>query len=94
MKGGRSAIRVASAILLAAALAGCGGGGGGLFGNAPANRNEDLEVYTPEQIFERGEFELSRGRANDAAFYFAEIERLYPYSDWARRALPRLLPGR
>ncbi|WP_227271450.1 outer membrane protein assembly factor BamD [Roseobacter weihaiensis] len=46
-----------------------------------------LETYDAEQIFERGEFELNRNQPEEAAFYFAEIERLYPYSDWARRAL-------
>ena len=66
--------------VLAFGLAGCGGG---LF-----SREEiPLETYTPQQIFERGEFELERKRNEDAAFYFAEIERLYPYSDLAKRAL-------
>ena len=87
MTGGRSAVGKAAVLVLTLALAGCSGNGGGLFGGAAANRDENLEVYTPEQIFERGEYELSRKRANDAAFYFSEIERLYPYSDWARRAL-------
>jgi len=46
-----------------------------------------LENYSAEEIFDRGEYELARGRADDAAFYFSEIERLYPYSEWAKRAL-------
>ncbi|KAA9007922.1 outer membrane protein assembly factor BamD [Histidinibacterium aquaticum] len=46
-----------------------------------------LDAYSPQEIFERGEFELAQGRADDAAFYFGEIERLYPYSDFAKRAL-------
>jgi len=46
-----------------------------------------LEEYTPQQIFERGEFEIERNKPEDAAFYFGEIERLYPYSEWAKRAL-------
>lgn len=46
-----------------------------------------LEQYTAEEIFQRGEFELENGQADDAAYYFGEIERLYPYSDFARRAL-------
>lgn len=46
-----------------------------------------LEGFTAEEIFGRGEFELNRGREDDAAYYFGEIERLYPYSEWAKRAL-------
>ena len=46
-----------------------------------------LDAYTPEEIFTRGEVELQRNQAEDAAFYFGEIERLYPYSEWAQRAL-------
>jgi outer membrane protein assembly factor BamD len=51
--------------------------------------NEDLrlEGATPEQIFERGEYELSRKRPDDAAFFFAEVERLYPYSNITKRAV-------
>lgn len=46
-----------------------------------------LENYTAAEIFERGEYELERGKPDDAAEYFGEIERLYPYSDFAKRAL-------
>ncbi len=46
-----------------------------------------LDAYSPEQIFQRGEFELDQGQADDAAFYFGEIERLYPYAEIAKRAL-------
>ncbi|EAR52471.1 competence lipoprotein ComL, putative [Oceanicola granulosus HTCC2516] len=46
-----------------------------------------LDAYSAAEIFERGEYELARGQADDAAFYFGEIERLYPYSEFAKRAL-------
>lgn len=46
-----------------------------------------LDSYSAQEIFERGEYELERGDAEDAVFYFGEIERLYPYSEWAKRAL-------
>lgn len=46
-----------------------------------------LDALTPDQIFAQGEQALDRGREGDAAFYFAEIERLYPYSEWAKRGL-------
>ncbi|MFK7753327.1 MAG: outer membrane protein assembly factor BamD [Sedimentitalea sp.] len=76
--------RAISAMLVMAVLAGCGARGGG----APAaDREQSLQAFAPEQIFERGEFELTRNRSDDAAFYFSEIERLYPYSSWAKRAL-------
>lgn len=41
-----------------------------------------------EQIYKLGEFSLEEeGKPEDAVRYFSEVERLYPYSDWARRAL-------
>ncbi|MEM1100105.1 MAG: outer membrane protein assembly factor BamD [Pseudomonadota bacterium] len=46
-----------------------------------------LENFSAKEIYDRGEFELSRSRPDDAAFYFGEVERLYPYSEWAKRAL-------
>ena len=79
MGGTRAAVRFAGAILLTAVLSACGGQG--------ADRSQNLEGFTPEQIFTRGEFELSQNRSDDAAWYFSEVERLYPYSDWAKRAL-------
>ncbi len=52
-----------------------------------AINNAQLERYTAAEIYQRGEFELSKNRPDDAAEYFGEIERLYPYSEWAKRAL-------
>ena len=46
-----------------------------------------LENYTADEIFTRGEYELSEGNPDDAARYFSEVERLYPYSALAKRAL-------
>lgn len=83
MIGGRFGARILSAVALLALLAACGGGGT----SAVADREQPLDAFPPELIFERGEFELSRSRPDDAAFYFSEIERLYPYSTWAKRAL-------
>ena len=74
-------------VLLCSALAACGGDDGRTTGSVFNPQEIPLETYQPQQIFERGEYELTRNRPSDAAFYFAEIERLYPYSDWARRAL-------
>ncbi len=46
-----------------------------------------LENFTANEIYQRAEFELSTRSPDQAAFYFGEIERLYPYSEWAKRAL-------
>ncbi len=72
-------VALASSALALGLLAGCGG-----FDSRAAGA---LDAYTAQEIFERGEFELERRRAGEAAFYFGEIERLYPYSEWAKRAL-------
>ena len=79
MIGGKSWARCIGTVLLLSVLAACSGN--------RTDRTVSLEGYTPEQIFERGEYELSRSREDDAAYFFAEIERLYPYSSWAKRAL-------
>jgi len=81
MTGLRTGIQLVSALAVAVTLAACGDSVN------RTNRDESLEEFPPEQIFERGEFELARDKDADAAYYFAEIERLYPYSDWAKRAL-------
>ena len=65
-------------IVLAAALAGCGGQTG----------EPDIEGFSAEEIYKRGEWELENSRdKEEAARFFGEVERLYPYSDWAKRAL-------
>ena len=89
MTGSRSRIRVVGAVLVAATLVACGGDRNtGRIGGSFLNPKEiPLETYSAEQIFERGEYELNRRKPDQAAFYFSEIERLYPYSEWARRAL-------
>ena len=49
-----------------------------------SNTSEDQAA---EEIFNSGEKEILRKRYSDAAEKFTEVERLYPYSDWAKRAL-------
>jgi outer membrane protein assembly factor BamD len=68
---------------MALTLSACGGfgGGGGL------REQVALDSLTPEQIYTRGEQALEAGQADDAAFLFTEIERLYPYSALAKRGL-------
>jgi outer membrane protein assembly factor BamD len=85
---GTSRTRAAPVLAMVAMLSACSGGFPGQSANGIYVQNEEqLENYTPAQIFERGEFELANNRADDAAFYFGEIERLYPYSEFAKRAL-------
>jgi len=48
---------------------------------------QPLDDLTSRQIFERGEQQIAAGNPDDAAFTFGEVERLYPYSDFAERAL-------
>lgn len=77
-----------AAALLTLTLAGCGGGNGGAVSRILGGQSTiPLETFTAEQIYERGEFEMERSKDDDAAFYFGEVERLYPYSEWAKRGL-------
>lgn len=89
MTGAGSRMRLVGAVCVVAALSACGGNrdAGRFTANFFNPQEIPLETYSAEQIFERGEFELNRNKPEDAAFYFAEIERLYPYSEWAKRAL-------
>ena len=87
MNCGTSILRLAGVLALTGLLAACGGSDRPTTGGFFNRQDIPLESFTPEQIFERGEFELEQNDLSEAAFYFSEIERLYPYSDWARRAL-------
>ena len=84
MVGGTTRKSGIAAVLVTCFLASCGDG---TVDGRRAPNGQPIENFTAEQIFERGEFELNRNQEDDAAFFFAEIERLYPYSDLAKRAL-------
>jgi len=71
--------RLAAAIVALSVLAACGG--------FDPRAEGALDGFTAEEIYQRGEYELAQRNADDAAFYFGEIERLYPYSEWAKRGL-------
>ncbi|MDP3263859.1 MAG: outer membrane protein assembly factor BamD [Tabrizicola sp.] len=78
MAGGRSGAGFLIAALLVASLAGCAGG----------TSERALDSYTAEEIYKKGELELETGkRPQDALIYFQEVERLYPYTEFAKRAL-------
>ncbi|RKF14811.1 outer membrane protein assembly factor BamD [Roseovarius spongiae] len=77
-----TAKRLAGAILIAAAVSACSGL------NSRVERGDlDYENYSAKTIFERGEYDLSRNNPELAAQSFAEVERLYPYSDLTKRAV-------
>lgn len=72
--------RILCTALLAGALAACGGKGG----------KEDLALdnLPPEDIYKRGELILENAKKpGDSLKYFQEVERLYPYTEWAKRGL-------
>ena len=78
MVGGNSGAHLLGTVLLVALLSGCGGG----------TTEVPLDTLTAEEIFKRGEFALETNRKPDEGIrYFSEVERLYPYSEWAKRAL-------
>ncbi|MBS0564753.1 MAG: outer membrane protein assembly factor BamD [Proteobacteria bacterium] len=77
-RGTRAAALVGKLAILAV-LAACGRG---------ADTTQPLDTLTAEQIFQKGEDALAAQRkAKTAVHYFSEVERLYPYSEWAKRAL-------
>lgn len=78
MAFGRGA-RVLGTVLCLAILAGCGG---------RSAREVPLDSLEAEDIFKRAEIALeTRPRPDEAIRLFSEVERLYPYTEWAKRAL-------
>ncbi|NHB77086.1 outer membrane protein assembly factor BamD [Rhodobacter calidifons] len=78
MSGRRPGQGFLKTALLVALLSGCAGGA----------KERPLESYTAEEIYKKGELELATGkRPKDALIYFQEVERLYPYTEFAKRAL-------
>ena len=82
MASGSMTFRLLGALAVVATLAACGDRPG-----LGASRGVPLENFTAEEIYKRAEYDLNNGDADDAAQLFGEIERLYPYSEWAKRAL-------
>nr|WP_199286429.1 outer membrane protein assembly factor BamD [Pseudogemmobacter humi] len=80
MAGKAPGLRIGAVMLLAVTLSACGGNRG--------SESESLENLTAEEIYRKGELELETSRkAGDSLRYFQEVERLYPYTEYARRAL-------
>ncbi len=81
MAGKATGMRIVAVLLLSSALAACGGRG-------QSEGDLNLEQYTAEQIYRQGELKLETSkRPADALVYFKEIERLYPYTEYSKRAL-------
>jgi outer membrane protein assembly factor BamD len=73
---GRGLARAGTFALVLLALAGCA-----------RNKNEQYASMSAQQIYLAGEAQLADGQARDAGETFSEVERLYPYSEWAKRAM-------
>ncbi|MGH1368749.1 MAG: outer membrane protein assembly factor BamD [Maritimibacter sp.] len=89
---GRASLRGAAATtMVLLALSGCSGGAGGgnWFSNlfSPPEDARPIEEFTAEEIFKRAEFDLENGDYEDAAKWYGEVERLFPYSELARRSV-------
>ena len=50
-----------------------------------ADEDDGYASMTPQQIYSAAEGQANSGDYDEAAETFEEIERLYPYSEWARR---------
>ncbi|WP_103334621.1 outer membrane protein assembly factor BamD [Pseudotabrizicola formosa] len=78
MAVGKSGAKWLGIALVLSVLAACGS----------RTQERSLESFTAEEIYKQGELELETGRKPEGAIrYFQEVERLYPYSEWAKRSL-------
>ena len=76
MKGALKRTGVLAVCTALLVMAGCG-----------RNEKTSIEDMTAPEIFSQAEAELETGNSGDAAVTFGEVERLYPYSELAKRAL-------
>jgi outer membrane protein assembly factor BamD len=72
-------MRLAAIVVLIAAMAGCS-----MFSG---KQEVTLENMPPDQIFQKADAELAAGSATQAAKTYSEIDRLYPFSQLAKRAI-------
>ncbi|MBN2905666.1 MAG: outer membrane protein assembly factor BamD [Rhodobacteraceae bacterium] len=80
MVNGSMRIRLVGALSVLALVASCGSIG--------SRREPVLDDLTAQQIYNKAEYELENSKkAEEAARLFGEVERLYPYSELAKRAL-------
>jgi len=81
MNVGKSRAKLVGALLVVVAAAGCSNK------ESVKRGTVNYENYTAQQIFERGEYDLAQRDPDLAAQSFAEVERLYPYSELAKRSV-------
>ncbi|MGI3184826.1 outer membrane protein assembly factor BamD [Nioella aestuarii] len=76
----RTGLKASVALALVLSLSACAGW---------RNRNNEtpIEEMEAQPIFQQAEAELEAEDFDGAAALFLEVERLHPYSEWARRAL-------
>ena len=56
-------------------------------GNSASEPDDFFASKSAEEIYRIAEDDLARGNPSVAADTFSEIERLYPYSEWSKRAV-------
>ncbi|WP_120501857.1 outer membrane protein assembly factor BamD [Roseovarius sp. EL26] len=83
MKFGTLRAKLLTGVIVSVALAGCSGS----IDNKVERGDVNYEEFTAEQIYERAEYDLARNDPDLAASVFAEVERLYPYSELAKRSV-------
>jgi len=82
MVRGRKAAGFVGTLALISVLSACGAG--------RSSKEPALDTLSAEEIYKKGEATLANAKgkkSKDAVHYFSEVERLYPYSEWAKRAL-------
>ncbi|WP_128253576.1 outer membrane protein assembly factor BamD [Falsirhodobacter deserti] len=79
MTGRKSGRQFLGTMLVLGLLAGCGA--------RSEEDTADLESLTAQQIFDRGETALNEDKPERAVTYFSGVERLYPYTQYAKRSL-------
>lgn len=78
MSGRQPGARFLKAALMVALVSGC----------AHRAEKNPLESQSAEQLFKQGELALETSKhSKDSIEYFEAVERLYPYTDYAKRAL-------
>jgi len=80
VKLGRKKFVLIPMMVALALTAGCSGKG--------VEKDRPLESYSAEEIYKQAEYKLETNKKpKEATKLFGEVERLYPYSEWAKRAL-------